>query len=261
MPKKRFAKSNHHKLYASCIGLMLSCVAIVLYVFVLHHNPASAQEYPVKGFDVSHHQGDIQWKQISPKSYQFVYLKATEGGDFKDRKFQDYWLQAREHGLLVGAYHFYRLCRDGEIQAQNFIETVPNKADALPPVIDLEYDSNCINTYTKEQLLKEIQVMHDRLYRHYGKQPIFYISKSFYNIILAGEFVKTPLWVREYKGKPDLKGNPKWLFWQHTNQGTIKGITKAVDLNVFNGDEEDWTRFLEDNGLYPIKKVENLPKK
>lgn len=85
---------------------MLSCVAIVLYVFVLHHNPASAQEYPVKGFDVSHHQGDIQWQQISPKSYQFVYLKATEGGDFKDRKFQDYWLQAREQGLTVGAYHF-----------------------------------------------------------------------------------------------------------------------------------------------------------
>jgi lysozyme len=261
MPKKRFAKSNHHKLYASCIGLMLSCVAIVLYVFVLHHNPASAQEYPVKGFDISHHQGDIQWQQISPKSYQFVYLKATEGGDFKDRKFQDYWLQAREQGLTVGAYHFYRLCRDGAIQAQNFIETVPNKADALPPVIDLEYDSHCINTYTREQLLKEIQVMHDRLSQHYGKQPIFYTSKAFYNIILGGEFTKTPLWVREYKGKPDLKGNPKWLFWQHTNQGQIKGIPKEVDLNVFNGDEEDWMHFLEDNGVYPMKQVENLPKK
>lgn len=46
-------------------------------------------------------------------------------------------------------------------------------------MIDLEYDSNCINTYTKEQLLKEIQVMHDQLQQHYGKQPIFYISKSF----------------------------------------------------------------------------------
>lgn len=261
MSNKRFAKNSHKKLYASCIGLGLICTAIVLYVFVFHHNPALAQEYPVKGFDVSHHQGDIQWQQISPKTYRFVYLKATEGGDFKDRKFQDYWLQAREHGFTVGAYHFYRLCRDGEIQAQNFIETVPNKADSLPPVIDLEYDSNCINTYTKEQLLKEIQVMHDQLYQHYGKQPIFYISKAFYNIILAGEFAKTPLWVREYHSKPDLKGKPKWLFWQHTNQGTIKGINKTVDLNVFNGDEDDWTRFLERNGIYPLNKVENLPKK
>ena len=106
---------------------------------------AASQDYTVKGFDVSHHQKDIDWKKISPKSYKFVYLKATEGGDFKDRKFQDNWLQAREQGFYVGAYHFYRLCREGEIQAQNFIETVPNKLDALPPVIDLEYDSNCIN--------------------------------------------------------------------------------------------------------------------
>jgi len=72
---------------------------------------------------------------------------------------------------------------------------VPKKEDALPPVIDLEYDSQCINTYSKEQLLKEIQLMHDRLMRHYGKQPIFYISKTFYNIVLAGEFKETPLWV------------------------------------------------------------------
>ncbi len=139
------------------------CVGLGITYFFLQNNVASAQEYPIKGFDVSHHQGDIQWQSISPQEFKFVYLKATEGGDFKDRKFQDNWLKAREQGFLVGAYHFYRLCRDGQIQAQNFIETVPKKTDSLPPVIDLEYDSTCINTYTREQLLKEIQVMHDQL--------------------------------------------------------------------------------------------------
>ena len=235
------------------LGVVIVFIAVLFYSLLLYPHPASAQQYPIQGFDVSHHQGDIQWAKISPQKYQFVYLKATEGGDFKDQKFQQYWLQAREHGLTVGAYHFYRLCRSGEIQAQNFIATVPNKTDALPPVIDLEYDAQCINTFTKEQLLKEIQLMHDRLYQHYGKQPIFYISKAFYNIILAGQFSKTPLWVREYQGKPQLKNNPKWLFWQHTNQGEIKGIAKSVDLNVFNGDTADWNRFLHKNGLQPLK--------
>ena len=261
MPKQRTAKNSYKKIYASCAGLGIACLALFVYTFFLHHNPASAQEYPIKGFDVSHHQGEIEWRKISPKTFQFIYLKATEGGDFKDRKFQDNWIQAREQGFLVGAYHFYRLCRDGRIQAQNFIETVPNKADALPPVIDLEYDSNCINTYTKEQLLKEIQVMHDQLYQHYGKQPIFYISKSFYNIILAGHFTKTPLWVREYQSKPDLKNNPAWLFWQHTNQGKIKGISKEVDLNVFYGSQYEWAHFLEQNGIDRSKYFQNLPSK
>ena len=64
---------------------------------------------------------NIDWKKISPQHYQFVYLKATEGGDYQDDKFQQYWLEARERGMRVGAYHFFRLCRDGDIQAQNFI--------------------------------------------------------------------------------------------------------------------------------------------
>ncbi len=227
------------------------------HLFFLADNIASAQEYPIKGFDVSHHQGDIQWQSISPQEFKFVYLKATEGGDFKDRKFQDNWLKAREQGFLVGAYHFYRLCRDGQIQAQNFIETVPKKTDSLPPVIDLEYDSNCINTYTREQLLKEIQVMHDQLYQHYGLQPIFYTSKAFYNIVLVDKFKQTPLWIREYQGQPELKGNPKWTFWQHTSQGQIKGIPTLVDLNVFQGSEQDWISFLERQGLYQLP--QNLP--
>ncbi|MEQ1129617.1 GH25 family lysozyme [Acinetobacter johnsonii] len=233
------------------------CVGLGITYFFLQNNVASAQEYPVKGFDVSHHQGDIQWQSISPQEFKFVYLKATEGGDFKDRKFQDNWLKAREQGFLVGAYHFYRLCRDGQIQAQNFIETVPKKTDSLPPVIDLEYDSTCINTYTREQLLKEIQVMHDQLYQHYGLQPIFYTSKAFYNIVLVDEFKKTPLWIREYQGQPELKGNPKWTFWQHTSQGQIKGIPTLVDLNVFQGSEQDWISFLERQGLYQLP--QNLP--
>ncbi|MCF7642371.1 glycoside hydrolase family 25 protein [Acinetobacter johnsonii] len=233
------------------------CVGLGITYFFLQNNVASAQEYTIKGFDVSHHQGDIQWQSISPQEFKFVYLKATEGGDFKDRKFQDNWLKAREQGFLVGAYHFYRLCRDGQIQAQNFIETVPKKTDSLPPVIDLEYDSTCINTYTREQLLKEIQVMHDRLYQHYGLQPIFYTSKAFYNIVLVDEFKKTPLWIREYQGQPELKGNPKWTFWQHTSQGQIKGIPTLVDLNVFQGSEQDWISFLERQGLYQLP--QNLP--
>jgi lysozyme len=226
--------------------LVLSCG---LYLYMNRLPSAHTADYPVQGFDVSHHQKEIQWQQISPEKYRFVYLKATEGGDFKDTKFQENWLKARERGFLVGAYHFYRLCRDGSIQAQNFIDAVPNKPDALPPVIDLEYDSKCINTYSKEQLLNEIQVMHDALKKHYRKPPIFYISKAFYNIVLAGHFPDVPLWVREYKGLPDLKNQPKWTFWQHTSQGKIPGITTPVDLNVFYGSEQQWLDFLKKNAI------------
>ncbi|ARD30446.1 MULTISPECIES: GH25 family lysozyme [Acinetobacter calcoaceticus/baumannii complex] len=245
-PAKTFFTAQHNTL----IGIGLAFVmGILAYFGLFYQQKAVAQDYPVQGFDVSHHQGDINWKKISPDKFQFVYLKATEGGDYKDSKFQENWLKAREQGFHVGAYHFYRLCRDGKTQADNFIATVPKKSDALPPVIDLEYDSNCINTYTKEQLIKEIGIMHDRLKQHYDKQPIFYISKTFYHIVLVGNFSETPLWVRDYEGKPELKDKRKWLFWQHSNQGKIVGIAKPVDLNVYEGSVKQWQQFLQQQGI------------
>ena len=232
------------------LTILLGCLT---YFSLIPPQKATAQDAVIHGFDVSHHQGQINWAKISPQRYQFVYLKATEGGDFTDQNFQENWLKAREQGLHVGAYHFYRLCREGQIQADHFIATVPNKADALPPAIDLEYDSQCINTYTKEQLLKQIQIMHDRLKQHYGKQPIFYTSKSFYHIVLMGNFKRTPLWIRDYATQPKLKDGQQWLFWQHSRQGKISGITQAVDLNVSAKSSAQWHCYLREQGIYHAK--------
>lgn len=232
-------------LYLSIAVLLISAAYLSQNYLQSKKIPTRAEEFPIQGFDVSHHQGNIAWHQISTQQYAFVYIKATEGGDFKDRNFQNNWLQAREHGLQVGAYHFYRLCRDGQTQAENFIASVPHKSDALPPAIDLEYDEKCINHYTKQQLLQQIQIMHDRLQQHYQKQPIFYVSKAFYNIVLADQSITAPLWVREYQGRPQLKNQTSWLFWQYSSQGKIKGIETAVDLNRFYGDQDDWQAFLK----------------
>ncbi|MFV5422747.1 GH25 family lysozyme, partial [Acinetobacter baumannii] len=103
----KLAKTFSAPRYNALIGSVLACVMGVLTYFGLfYQQKAIAQDYPVQGFDVSHHQENINWKKISPKKFQFVYLKATEGGDYKDPKFQENWLKAREHGFHVGAYHF-----------------------------------------------------------------------------------------------------------------------------------------------------------
>lgn len=205
-------------------------------------------QFNIRGMDVSHHQGQIKWDQISPNKIQFVYIKASEGGDYRDPRFQDNWLAAREQGLWVGAYHVFRLCRDGQLQAENFIRTVPNKANSLPPVMDLEYDSACLSHMQKEALLKQIKVMHDRLQKHYGKTPVIYTTPNFYHMILIGSFQKTPIWIRSYQAQPQLKDR-EWTFWQHSNQGKIKGIDTAVDLNVFQGNAQAWQDFLKAQGL------------
>ena len=122
----------------------------------------------IKGLDVSHHQGKIDWQTVSEQNFQFVYIKATEGADFKDKRFLENFSGARNYGLQVGAYHFFTLCKSGEEQADNFIETVPKNVNMLPPVIDLEYSGNCKNRPNPDALEREILHFSNRIYQTYG---------------------------------------------------------------------------------------------
>lgn len=234
-------------------GMVICCLMLFGWALHSHSKPVAGPEFPIQGIDLSHHQGQVDWKTVAKQPIHFVYFKATEGGDFKDRRFQQHWSAARENGLLVGAYHFYRICRDGQVQAENFIATVPKQADALPPVMDLEFDGNCQTPYTKEQLLAEIDDMYQALSKHYEKQPIFYVSTRFYHLILQGHFQDVPLWIRDYRAQPNLKDQRTWLLWQYTDQGKIKGISTGVDRNAFYGNATQWRSFLAQNGFQPTQ--------
>ena len=85
--------------------------------------------YRVHGFDISHHQGEINWAvlsktQFTPFPIRFVFLKASEGGDFSDTTFVHNFDLARQYGFIRGAYHFYNPKTDASRQADFFIRSV-----------------------------------------------------------------------------------------------------------------------------------------
>ena len=111
------------------LGLLLF---FLLYKGYLRFNYPSSEEFPVRGIDISHHQGEIRWDELKKEAIEFVFIKATEGGDFTDPKFADNWRNAQKNNYHVGAYHFYRICKNGKEQAENFIRIVPKTPDNLP---------------------------------------------------------------------------------------------------------------------------------
>ena len=217
-------------------GLVLASVCYVLlatgYVRFNHPQPS---EYPVMGIDVSHHQKAIDWQTVGQSELRFAFIKATEGGDFKDPRFAQNWREAKKAGIDVGGYHFFTFCRSGVEQAYNFMATVPDDPSSLPPVIDLEFGGNCKLNKTKQEVLAEIDILAQLLHRNYKKAPILYVTKEFYEAFLVGKMTQYPLWVRDIFGEPKLKGDRPWLFWQYANRGHLDGITTYVDLNVFGG--------------------------
>lgn len=214
---------------------MLICVIVAFRMGYFQVNNLASPEFLIKGIDISNYQEDINWSKIDTQQVRFVFLKATEGSNFKDKSFKKNWEEARKKGIAVGAYHFFTFCRSAKEQAQNFIETVPNETHTLPPVIDLEYDGNCKSLITKEEVIKKIDSLEQYLFRHYNQKPILYTAQNFYDHYLVGQFLENPFWAGNHLSRPKIEADRKLLFWQYYSQGYVHGIKNAVDLNIFNG--------------------------
>jgi lysozyme len=211
---------------------------------------------PVQGIDVSRHQGDIDWAAVRGAGISFAYLKTTEGGDFADAKFLDNWHEAAAAGVRRGAYHFMYWCRRADQQALFFMVNVPNDPDALPPVLDLEWNPDspsCGVELPPERALPMIRTLLAAMEARTGKRPIIYTDANFYRDILAGGALKDyQFWLRSTRSPPEqvYLGQP-WTFWQFTATGRVPGILGDVDRNVFNGTAEDWEQWLVRVGAAP----------
>lgn len=184
------------------------------------------------GLDLSHHNGRIDWSRLDAAPVDFLYFKATEGGDWKDPRFLENWREATTRGWLVGAYHFYRLCMPGTEQAANFIQSVEVRDGTLPPAVDLEYAHNCEPRGSTAETLAELDVFLTALEAEYGARPVIYTTPEFHADWLAGTYDDYPLWLRSLGEMPPrtLNGRAPDI-WQYTMSGRVPGIEGRVDMN------------------------------
>ena len=62
----------------------------------LGNYPASrSAEFEVHGVDVSKYQGEIDWQAVKDSGVAFAFIKASEGADNVDSKFQRNWAAAK----------------------------------------------------------------------------------------------------------------------------------------------------------------------
>lgn len=217
----------------------------------INFGKVSPRHHAVHGVDVSRWQGDIDWATLRTQGANFAFIKATDGGDHLDPMFRTNWRGAKDAGIKRGAYHFFYWCRTAGEQAEWFIRNVPKDPDALPPVIDVEYNhlSDCKRRLSAEKIREKMQVFMDMLERHYGKRPIIYTAPDFYADNLRGAFPNHPFWLRAVAQHPSqVYPGRRWMFWQYSGSGLSQGVSGKIDLNVFYGSEADWHRWSSGRG-------------
>ena len=197
--------------------------------------PNAADSTPAEGFDVSGYQPTVGWSQALTAGKAFTFIKATESVTLIDHAFADHWAEAKQAGILRGAYHFFRGAQDGAAQAKFFLAQLGDPGE-LPPVLDLEVTDGVSGASLAAGASAWLDVVTASLGR-----ALIYTSPGFWNAIpeLAQVAQRADLWVAHWGALSPaaVNGFPTWKFWQYTNIGTVPGIQPVAkqDLDRFNG--------------------------
>lgn len=229
----------------TAVCVLAALTAMLTAMKVIKWNEFIAARYEVRGVDVSHYQGEIDFDCLAHQGMRFAFIKATEGSSHIDERFAENFAAASEAPLRAGFYHFFSYDSEGVSQAANYIANVSAKADMLPPVIDVEFYGTYLRRPADAQLVQpQLRTMVDALEAHYGVKPIIYCTMRAYRMYIEGAFDDCDLWIRSVYFAPDA-GIP-WMFWQYTDDARLDGYAgeeSRIDVNVFRGSEEDFKRY------------------
>ncbi|MEV6302901.1 GH25 family lysozyme [Actinoplanes sp. NPDC051861] len=213
---------------------------------------AAPSDYSVRGVDVSHHQGTINWSQVAASGERFSYAKATEGTHFTDPSYAANNSGAKAAGLYAGAYHFARPDRNtGTAEANWFLDRAGYVKDGktLPPMLDIEWPwegsgspSPCYGLSTS-QMVSWIRAFVNQVKARTGVDAVIYTNPNWWNPCTGSStaFGSLPLFHATYASSPGSlsAGWSRWTIWQYTSTGSVPGVSGNVDRDVFNGSLAD----------------------
>lgn len=200
--------------------------------------------FPIRGIDLSAHNGYANLKAAADEGYEFVFIKASEGRDFRDENFALNYQKARHAGMKVGAYHFFRFDRDGVEQALNLLKVVNRRKLDLGVVLDVEEHGNP-KGIPMDSIRSRLQMMVEFLNMR-GHRVMFYTNRDGWEKYLREDFAGFPLWICSFTD--DNATRDDWTFWQFNHRGKVAGIRGDVDINTFRGTRAEWDAMFAGDG-------------
>jgi lysozyme len=189
-----------------------------------------------KVIDLSHHNTiDKDLSGAKAEGALGVIHKLTEGRGGVDEKVQARLSMAKDVGLLWGVYHFLR--PDQPDKQVGFFLT---KAEKLGVI-----DDNTLIACDFEKSIPLVDVLHflQAIEKATDRSPVLYSGnylKDEGGAPACPPIVRYRLWMPQYGPKAVLpKGYDKYFLWQYTDKGSIPGISGNVDLNHFDGLDEE----------------------
>lgn len=230
-----------------CVSIMLIVAGWYAYNWYIKTPPyVDPQRFPIRGIDLSSHNGMLSFEGVKEDGIEFVFLKASEGTDFRDTNFRLNYEKARKADLKIGAYHYFRFDKDGVQQALNLLRAIGARQLDLGIAVDVEDTGNAKNV-PKDSITERLTTMIDYLNLRGYRVMLYSNREGYYDYIKEG-FRGYPLWICSFQRVPI---DDDWTFWQYFHHGKVKGIKGEVDLNAFSGSRQDWEEYLRESTVTP----------
>ncbi|GII24651.1 GH25 family lysozyme [Planosporangium mesophilum] len=203
--------------------------------------PAANAVDGIPGVDVSRYQGTINWTQVRGAGIQFAYIAATDGPSHTSDAFSRNYLGAYNAGVIRGAYHFARPDESSGVQQANHLADNGGAWSrdnlTLPAALDLE--GGCYGM-SQAAMRSWIAAFLNQYRARTTRYAVIYTTTSWWTSCTGNYtafWANHPLWLARWASTPGTlpAGAPYYTFWQHTNSGTVPGISTAVDRDTFNG--------------------------
>jgi GH25 family lysozyme M1 (1,4-beta-N-acetylmuramidase) len=207
----------------------------------------------VKGIDVSHWNGSVDFNKVKQAGYSFVIINAGYGryANQKDERFEENYKKANAAGLGVGAYWYSYALKDAEAleEAKLFAQVIKGKQFEYPVAFDIEDRSqSALNQAQCSSITKT--------FCEYMQKQGYYISIYSYTSFLKNKISKQlrtdyDVWVANFDvAKPDY--SDPYGIWQYTSKGVVPGVNGNCDCNY---SYKDYPAIMKAKGLTGFKKV------
>jgi GH25 family lysozyme M1 (1,4-beta-N-acetylmuramidase) len=206
----------------------------------------------VKGIDVSHHQGNVDFAKVKASGIGFIMLRAGYGWENPsvqtDRMFYRNYQNAQKAGLPCGAYHYSyaKNAAQARLEADFFLKIIRGCRLEYPVAFDLEDPSQA--NLSRETLTDIVIAFCDKVEKA-GYYVCLYTNPDWMkNRLDMRRLKRFDLWLANYGDRPGCEGIG---MWQCSSCGRVNGICGNVDLDVAY---RDYPAIIRKSGLNGCKR-------
>lgn len=212
-----------------------------------------------RGIDLSTHNQVTDWDKIK-ENVDFAILRAGYGKNNIDEKLVPYAAACMEREIPLGLYWFsYAYTVEmAKKEAQYCIQQAKKYKVVYPIAFDFEYDSlryaERKGIKVTKQLVMDMTLAFCREVKEAGYIPVVYTNKDYGSRYFDLEQLKKEsygIWYAYYNktcNRDDI------TLWQHTDSGSIPGISGQVDVNISYVDYGDKSGWIEETGRWKYQK-------